>query len=473
MKRVRRGKIGLALAGILLAACPSWGSCADLSLQQAINMALEQNTSLRITQKSEDKAEAAVREAKGNNGISISASDNLTVSKSTDSSRNSSNSLGLSASYPLYTGGKNQASIDSSELGLRAAVLMTQRARETLKLDVVKAYYTALESKKTAAVNQESVDKYEAHFTNVQQLYSAGSKARIDVLRASVELSNARQALIRSQNTYEVNLAKLRDLINMDRKEPLNLTDDFSYVTFETPMEKCIDYAFRNRKDLMVDRYTLDQKALAVKMAKAGYLPTLNLSAGVDALNNRFEPSSSHSSGWSAGLSAKWNLFDSGVTKAKVDAAETELEIAKLTMEKDEEAVDLEIREAYYNMREAEKRFVSTSDAVRQAEEDYYIASERYRAGEGIMLDVIDAQEALSKAEFNYISAQYDYVRYKAAVETAMGIGLDDHEQASARNMSMDIAETMVPREETIVKKTETATAETVTNEMSEGRAVQ
>ena len=246
----------MAFAGILLMAYPSLGSCADLSLQQAINMALEQNTSLRITQKSEDKAEAAVREAKGNDGISISASDNLTVSKSTDSSRNSSNSLGLSASYPLYTGGKNQASIDSSELGLRAAVLMTQRARETLKLDVVKAYYTALESKKTAAVNQESVDKYEAHFTNVQQLYSAGSKARIDVLRASVELSNARQALIRSQNTYEVNLAKLRDLINMDRKEPLNLTDDFFYVTFETPMEKCIDYAFRNRKDLMVDRYT-------------------------------------------------------------------------------------------------------------------------------------------------------------------------------------------------------------------------
>ncbi|MBQ1511822.1 MAG: TolC family protein [Selenomonadaceae bacterium] len=464
-------RAGAALAGILLMSCPLVGSCADLSLQQAINMALEQNTSLRITQKAEDKAEAAVREAKGNSGISVSASDSLGISKSSDSDRSSSNSLGFSASYPIYTGGKNEASIDSSEIGLRSAVLATQRARETLKLDVIKAYYNALEARKAMAVNQESVDKYQAHYTNVQQLYSAGSKARIDVLRSSVELSNARQTLIRSQNTYEVNLAKLRDLIDMDRKEPINLTDDFSYVKFDLGMEDCIDYAFRNRKDLMIDRYTLEQKELAVKMAKAGYLPTLNLSAGVDALQSRFEPSSSNTSGWSAGLSAKWDIFDGGVTKAQVDSAKTDLDIAKLNMEKDEEAVDLELREAYYNMREAEKRFVSTSDAVKQAEEDYYIASEKYKAGEGIMLDVIDAEEALSTAELNYISAQYDYVRYKAEVETAMGIGLNDTEQVSARNMEMDIAEALVPHEEKVVRKSDHVSSETVAKELSEGGA--
>lgn len=453
MKNDRVRKAGGMLAGAYLLFWPAAGSCADLSLQQAIQMALEQNTSLRITQKAEDKAEAALREAKGNRGVSVSASDSLSVSKSSDSDRSSSNSLGLNASYPIYTGGKNEASVDSSELGVRSAILSTQRARETLKLDVIKAYYNALEAMKTVKVTQESVDKYQAHYTNVEQLYSAGSKARIDVLRSSVELSNARQTLIRAQNAYEVSLARLRDLIDMDREEPIRLTDDFSYVKFDIGMKECIDYAFRNRKDLMVDRYTLEQKELAIKMAKAGYLPSLNFSAGVNALNHRFEPTSDHSSGWSAGLSANWNVFDSGVTKAQVDAAKTERDIAKLNMERDEEAVDLELREAYYNMREAEKRFNSTTDAVRQAEEDYYIATEKYRAGEGIMLDVIDAQEALSTAQLNYISAQYDYVRYKAEVETAMGIGLDDKEQSAARRMSMNIKEALVPIEEKVEKK--------------------
>ena len=86
-------------------------------------------------------------------------------------------------------------------------------------------------------------------------------------------------------------------------------------------------------------------------------------------------------------------------------------------------------------MREAEKRFNSTGDAVKQAEEDYFIAREKYRAGEGLMLDIIDAQEALSTARLNYISAEYDYARYKATVENAMGIGLNDSEQAAAARM--------------------------------------
>ena len=72
-------------------------------------------------------------------------------------------------------------------------------------------------------------------------------------------------------------------------------------------------------------------------------------------------------------------------------------------------------------MREAEKRFKSTQDAVKEAEEDYFIANEKYRAGEGIMLDIIDAQTALATARQNHISAQYDYARYKAAVESDMG----------------------------------------------------
>ena len=101
-------------------------------------------------------------------------------------------------------------------------------------------------------------------------------------------------------------------------------------------------------------------------------------------------------------------------------------------MQKDKENVDLAVRQAYYSMREAEKRFNSTKDAVKQAEEDAYIAREKYRAGEGLMLDIIDAQEALAKAKLNFISAQYDYARYKAMVENAMGIGLSLDEQTVA-----------------------------------------
>ena len=435
MKKNKLGLGALAFTLMMGSFIPGQvGSCAAVSLDEAIETALAQNTSLKITRKGEDTAEAKVRQAKGSNGVSVSASDNLSTGKSSGGERSDSNSLNLSGSLPIYSGGKNQANIKSSEIGVDTARLATEREQEVVKFAVIKAYYDVLEAQKNIDVDQESVDNYQAHLTNVQQLYSAGSKAKIDVLRSSVELSNAQQTLIKAQNAYEVKLAILRNYMNMDREEPLTLTTDFAYEKFDTSMGDAIAYAYGNRKDLLSDAYAVEQQELAIKAAKAGFLPSVNLNLGVGQ-SNEFHPGSDYRHNWSAGLGVSWNIFDSGVTKAQVDAAEIARDTAKLTLEKDRQTVDLELRTAYYNMREAEKRFGSTGDAVAQAEEDYYIATEKYRAGEGLMLDIIDAQLALSTAKLNHISAQYDYARYKAEVENVMGISLTEKEQQAAAQL--------------------------------------
>jgi outer membrane protein TolC len=90
---------------------------------------------------------------------------------------------------------------------------------------------------------------------------------------------------------------------------------------------------------------------------------------------------------------------------------------------------------------------------VKKAEEESFIEFEKYRAGAGTMLEVVDAEEALTRAKLNLILAEADYVKYQAEVENAMGIGLTDEEQIAARNMEMNIKETKVPKEEKVVRK--------------------
>ena len=429
---------GAALAALLclmLTATPA--AARDLSLADAIAQALAENTSLRVTAQGEKTAEAELRSAKGANGWSASTSASASTNQQKDEDRSSSGSVGLSFSYPLSTGGKNEANIRSSALGLDIASLTTERARETLKYDVIKAYFDALEARHTIDVDQDSVDYYEANLENVSQLYSAGSKARIDVLRASVELSDARQTLIKAQSSYQVDLATLRNLLNIDRTEPLNLTDDFVYDAFDIDLASCVDYAVRNRKDILADTYTLQQKEEAITVAEAGWKPTVNFSAG-PTLSQTFEPSSRNDGSYDlkAGVSANWDIFDSGVTRAQVDKAKTEHDTAALQLQKAQEDADLSVRTAYYNMREAEHRLDSTQDAIGEAEQDAFIAREKYRAGEGILLDVIDARKALSTAKLNHISAQYDYARYKAQVIDEMGVGLTDEERAAAARLA-------------------------------------
>ncbi len=433
-----------ALAALLLLAAPG-AEARDLSLAEAIETALSQNTSLKVTAEDEQTAKAQLRQSKGQNGVSASASSGLNLNQSKGNSlKENLSAVTAEASLPLYTGGKNEAAIASSELGVKIAGLNTERARENLKYNVIKAYFDALEARHTIDVNQDSVNNYQAHLTNVEQLFTAGTKARMDVLRAQVQLSDAQQTLIKSQNAYEIDLASLRNYLDIDRSEPLTLTDDFVYDKWDADMDSCIGYAMRNRKDLLADEAKVEQSEQSIKEARAGNLPQVSLTASADpGLSWEISDHSWSKNGysWGAGVRASWNVFDSGVTKAQIDEAETARDKAKFQLSQDTQAVDLSVRTAYYNMREAEHRMASTQTAVDEAQEDRFIASEKYRAGEGLMLDVIDAETALRQARLNHISAQYDYVRYKAEVVNAMGIPLTQSEQAAADRLSLKVTD--------------------------------
>lgn len=420
--KIKKLVLGGVLTGCLMAGS-SMGSCMELSMENAVELALKNNPDVLITQLGEDTARASLRQARGKNSFSWKASSTFSRSESDSKDWENGNSNKLSVSLPLYSGGANQNGIRSGELGVDIARLQTERKWETTKLAVIQAYYDTLEAQKKIAVYQDTVDKYQQHLTNVEQLYGAGSKAKIDVLRSQVELSNAQQELIKGKNTYDNNLSTIRNLIYTESSEPLVLTDDFSYLPFEGSVDDCLAYAMDNREDLLADSYKLQQKELAVKTARADYAPTVDLSLGAGWSKQVLPDGDNHE--YSASIGVSWNIFDSGITQGKVDAAQAELQIARATLARDKNDVDLAVRKDYNSMREAEERFNSTQAAVKQAEEDFFIAQEKYRAGEGIMLDIIDAQEALSTARHNYISAQYDYARYKAALESDMGMSVE------------------------------------------------
>ena len=441
LNHVKAITAGLIMAPFIFGAA-GISEAAELSIQQAIDMALAQNTDLAITSIGEKSARADLKSARGRNSISITGSGNLTMNKkNSDDDKNKDGSLSASVSFPLFTAGKNEASISSSKLGVKIARLETERERENTRLKVIKAYYNVLQNKQTVDVDEQSVNSYKAHLTNVQQLFAAGSKAKIDVLRSEVELSNAEQDLIRSQNKYAVSVKELKRLLGLPREEELVLTEDFNYVEFNPEMEECLAYAIANRKDILADQFKVQQQKYAIRGAKADYYPQISVSAGING-SERYSPKPhSSGSGYEAGLSAKWNIFDGGVTHAAVEKARAAYEKAELTLKRDLESVDLSFQTAYLDMREAEKRLRTTKIAVTRAQEDYYIATEKYKAGEGLMLDVLDAQVALVTAQLNDISAKYDYSRSRAAVENEMGLSIGETAEEALAGQAEALAE--------------------------------
>ena len=184
-------------------------------------------------------------------------------------------------------------------------------------------------------------------------------------------------------------------------------------------VESYIEQANQNRADLQADSLKIARGEYSVEIARAGKRPSVSaeISTGVNASKSDWHPTPDAS----AGISASWNIFDSHVTESEIKSAEIELEQLYLQMQNDINSVNESVVTAHKNLKIALMRLRTTRKAVDLAEEERYIAVERYRAGEGILLDVLDAEVSLSTAKKNHVSATYDVARYRFDLAYATG----------------------------------------------------
>ena len=405
------------MLGLCLLAQTVTGFAASLTVDQAVNMALENHLDIKKAMSSEKQAEYALASARGSQGPAIAAANTFYLKQINYPASSSASTITLS--LPLFTGGKNEGNIEIAKTDLSMAGLTLQKTRQDVKLNTMTAYYAVVEASKTQAVDQETVDNYVQHLNDVTAQYSAGNVAKADVLRSEVELADARQTLIKAQNSQEVAINTFKNMIRWKSAEAVEFVDEFQHAPVSRSMEECVALAKEQRPDLKKYRLAIAAADQSVAVAKADKKPTVSLTAAT---------------GWSGsvlpqgdnevyvGVTSSWNLFDSHITKAKVKQALTEVDTARLELAAQEDAVELAVKEYYLGVKEAEKRLDTTQLAIHKAEEDYFIAAAKYRVGEGVLLDVIDAQLALTTAKNNYITAQYDYVIYKAKLENAMGM---------------------------------------------------
>ena len=407
---------------------PMTSYASPLTLEDAINTAIKNNFGLQSTRMNEYSAKANLEKAKGEAGFAISVSDNINFSKQEAMESNSTNALSLGGKYSIYDGGRNKNNIKNSELNINIAELQTEKATNDLVMNVSKAYYDAMEARDTVKVNQDTVKNYVAHLNNVQKLFEGGAKARVDVLRTEVELANAQQKLTKSQVNYDTKIAILMNYIqDVKAKENPTLTSSVKSVPISNNLNYYLNHARENNVILKIDKYKLKQAELNLDTAYAGYKPNVDFSANVgksfDVYNSR-----NGEANFTSGVSIGWNIFDSGVTKSNVEEKKVLLNSARLNMLNDEQNIDLNVKSAFLNLIEAQSRFESTEKAIQKAEEKNRIALVKYTAGEGLLLDIIDAQVALSTAKLNFCNAQYDYARHKVELDNAIGTTIFDKE---------------------------------------------
>lgn len=416
----------LACGYLVFSAGTGLAAPIELSLDESVAMALRNNPAVKIAEADKERAKGSLTEARAGKlpTIGLSHTESRTEAAPTqlnlDPSPENRYDNKASLSLAIYTGGRAEGAIGQAKLNLDSADQGISLSRQQLKLDATSAYFSLLQARNMVQLNQESVDRLVAHLQNVQLQYEVGTVAKTDVLRSEVELANAQQNLIKAQNSYDLAVATLNNVIGMPLDTEIKVKEELKHTKFEVSLDESIKYSLEKRPDYIQTTTGIDVAKKGVGIAKAGLRPNVTLS-GYQAWNDEDFPGKDNNN-WGVSLTASMNVFDSGLTHGKVKQAAAGLDKAEEQARQKKDAVQLEVRSSYLNMTEAEKRIDTSKVAVEKAEEDYKIAQVRYTAGVGTNLDVIDAQVALTQAKTNYVQALYDFNTNKAKLEKAMGV---------------------------------------------------
>lgn len=411
---------------IVIGRVPTNGT-VDLNLPKTVQMALDYNRDIKMSQYKLKSAEAAINEARALKMPQVGYTFNTsrTAGPAIASTQNKFGN-GLSVKLPVYTGGLVESQIDNAKLGKTDAQETILKTEQATKYSAIEGYYQLLANKELQNVYHEAVDNLQGHLDNVQAQYNVGTKAKVDVLSSDVSLANAKTTALTADNAVAISESNLNNILGLPLETKLNLADhQLPFDTYNISLQEATDYAMKYRPEVLQAALAVQEAENNIDIADAGNKPTVSVTGSNDWTDTTFPGIDANKRQWSVGANLTYKFYDGGATKAKVAQAKQALLVARETEQQTREAVQLEVKQAYLNIRSAAQKVEETQTVVDQARENYRIQNIRYQAGVGINLDVLDAQLSLNEAQVNHIQALYDYNVGIAKLEQVMGVDVE------------------------------------------------
>jgi outer membrane protein TolC len=331
--------------------------------------------------------------------------------------------------YQLFTAGPSFGSTvfdfslwkryQASRANVDASKADSLSTREQVILLVVSQYIGTLRAVANVEASKSRVELAQALYDQAADLQKEGVGTGIDTLRANVELQNEKQRLLEAQNERDSNLFGLSKLLSLDPRQPIELADALSF--FETPqpdVEASIDEALANREEWRAIQAREKSAQLQKQSTQYQRLPSVRFDGywyyfGTTATTGI--PTYQYQG------SVNFPLITGGRIKAEVVKAD--LELQKLEQQKIDlrNQIALDVKTSLLNLQSARNEVQVANLGVKLAQDEVEQARDRFRAGVANNIEVISAQDSLSRANDNQIVALYRFNQSRAEFARAVG----------------------------------------------------
>jgi outer membrane protein len=279
-----------------------------------------------------------------------------------------------------------------SELQIENSWRSARRNFEVTKsqvaLQIEQLYYNQLRAERALTLAQENLKRAEKQLENIQTKFSLGTVAKLDLLKSELEVENAQLEVKKAEKNLNIAQAQLASYLVGDTKRIFSLSTQLDFQPLQLDLERCIDYALKNRPEIQEREEALALSKKEVEVTKTPYYPPL-----------------------------------------EVEKAQANFQLAQVQLEDVRNNIILEVEQKFTN-------FVAALDSVPVAQKNREIAQEnlnvaqaRFDAGVLTVVDLLDAQNNLYRAESNYLNAIFDYNVSKAQLFQSLGINVAEREK--------------------------------------------
>ncbi|MBW4428000.1 MAG: TolC family protein [Nostoc desertorum CM1-VF14] len=394
-----------------------------ISLAQALELAKRNNQDLQVAILELERSRSALRESQAALLPNVNIDSSLTNRGNgfTNSSSQASTSFNGSAqlNYDLYTSGNRQANIQATEEQLRIDQLDVENASQEIELNVTTEYYDLQQADEQARINRSAVENAQASLRDTQAREQAGVGTRFDVLQAQVNLANAQQELTDSLSEQRIARRRLATRLSLAQSVNITAADPVQLAGLWQPtLEETIVRAFQNRPELQqqLAQRNIGEQRRRQALSQLG--PQISLTGNYN-LQDQFDDGIGITDGYSLGLDGNLTLFDGGAARARAAQSRANIAIAETQFGSQRDLIRFDV-EQYYSQLQSNLNNVQTSSvALNQASEALKLARLRFQAGVGTQTEVIDAENDLTRAEGNRVTAILNYNRALANLQRA------------------------------------------------------
>ncbi|WP_228439952.1 TolC family protein [Chryseobacterium phocaeense] len=317
----------------------------------------------------------------------------------------------LSASIPVYMGGKIKNNEKKASIDTEISALKAHLDERQLKMEIITAFLQIHHLKEQQNLINDKMKEDSVNIRQVKALKANGLVTANEVLRTSLQLSNHTMSWTELNNDVQIAEHKLKTLLSLPERQEMHVdTEDLISENVTIPyIDELTETALDRDESAAMAHKNLSLKELDQKLIKANYLP--KITAGGEYFtkypNMLFFPPEPYAYRLGMiGVNLTYPIENLYKNKYKMQEARENIHLARLQIEENEESIRHTVYEAFKKFEETDQKIKIAEEAIIQAKENYRIVKTKYANKLSLITELIDADNAYLEAESNLISVK-------------------------------------------------------------------